>query len=560
MMTKTLVDVFCKNTGKHLAVPGGTTLLEAYALVAGEVPVKPICAIVNNEVCSLHSPIFSPQMVEFVDCTTRHGERVYMLSLCMMMYKAVHDVLPGARVRMEYGVSNGIYCQLFGIENPDYAAIAALLKEQMGKLAAADIPFLPHEELTCDVVEKLKAQGLTDKAQLLQTTQSLYTRYFTLDNLIDIYYSDLAASTACVKVFDIHPYKDGLLLLPCNVKQPEVPYVVRNEEKVFAAYEEYETLNQIVGIKNVGELNKAVENRRDIRMLITVAEAVHERKFATIAGEIANRRKNGGAKVVLLAGPSSSGKTTSSKRLSVQLMANMVVPKVISLDNYFVDRVNTPLDENGEQDFESLYSLDLEQFNTDLNLLLQGKEVAMPTYNFEMGKREYRGDTLKLDDNNVLLLEGIHGLNPELTASIPADQKFLMFASALSTINFDDHNYLSPSDNRLLRRLIRDFKYRGTSAQESIARWPSVRRGEKKWIEPFQENADAVFNSSLIFELGVMRSYGEEILRNVPRNVPEYAEAARLLKLLSFFSPICGSNVPGNSLLREFLGGSMFHY
>lgn len=554
------IKVYCKNIDEHIAIKSGETLCMLYEKVKTRLDIEPICATVNNEVRNLHSPVFAPVQVEFFDSTSRLGDRVYLLSLCMMLYKAVSDLYGEAHLRIEHSVANGIYCQLYGAGVQVSDEVVETIRTRMREIVDADLPFIPHTELTTEVVEKLKAQGLTDKAQVLQATHNVYTTYFALGETIDTYYTDLAPSTSCLKSFNLVTYKDGMLLLPRDVANPAVPNKVICQDKVFDAFTEYVKLNTIIGMKNVGELNRAVENKYDIRTLINVAEAVHERKFAGIAYEIARRFKEGGARVVLLAGPSSSGKTTSSKRLAIQLMANLIVPKVISLDNYFVNRDDTPVDENGEKDFESLYALDLDLFNNDLNDLIAGKEVAMPTYNFEKGEREYRGDKLRLGDNTVLLMEGIHGLNPELTASIADDQKFRVYASALSTINIDDHNWLTTSDNRLLRRIVRDHKYRGTSACDTIARWPSVRRGEKKWIFPYQENADAIFNSSLIFELGVMRRYAEEILSRVPRDVPEYAEASRLLRLLSFFEPIDSKCVPGNSLLREFLGGSTFHY
>ena len=536
-------------------------MLEVSRRLKSRLGFDPICVTVNNKVRTLRFEVFAPVQVEFFDASSRLGDRVYILSLCMLLYKAVHDLYPDRVLRMEHSVANGTYCRLYGGDDAVVdASVVKTIKQRMQQLADADIPFVPHTELTADVVKKLKEQGLADKAQVLATTHNIYTTYFSLDGTIDSYYCHLAPSTACLKPFDLVAYKNGMLLLPRNIDRPNVACQPVAQDKVFDAFTEYNDLNRIIGIKNVGELNRAVENKYDIRTLITVAEAVHERKFAGIAYEIARRYKEGGARVVLLAGPSSSGKTTSSKRLGIQLMANLLVPKVISLDNYFVNRDDTPVDENGEKDFESLYALDLDLFNRDLNDLIAGKEVAMPTYNFEKGAREYRGDTLRLGPNTVLLMEGIHGLNPELTASIADDQKFRVYASALSTINIDDHNWLTTSDNRLLRRIVRDHKYRGTSARDTIARWPSVRRGERKWIFPYQENADAIFNSSLIFELGVMRDYAEEILRQVPRDVPEYAEASRLRHLLSFFEPISSKCVPGNSLLREFLGGSTFHY
>ena len=555
------IKIYCKNLEEYVEIRGGESMLEVSRRLKSRLGFDPICVTVNNKVRTLRFEVFAPVQVEFFDASSRLGDRVYILSLCMLLYKAVHDLYPDRVLRMEHSVANGTYCRLYGGDDAVVdASVVQAIKQRMEQLADADIPFVPHTELTADVVKKLKEQGLADKAQVLATTHNIYTTYFSLDGTIDSYYCHLAPSTACLKPFDLVAYKNGMLLLPRNIDRPNVACQPVAQDKVFDAFTEYNDLNRIIGIKNVGELNRAVENKYDIRTLITVAEAVHERKFAGIAYEIARRYKEGGARVVLLAGPSSSGKTTSSKRLGIQLMANLLVPKVISLDNYFVNRDDTPVDENGEKDFESLYALDLDLFNRDLNDLIAGKEVAMPTYNFEKGAREYRGDTLRLGPNTVLLMEGIHGLNPELTASIADDQKFRVYASALSTINIDDHNWLTTSDNRLLRRIVRDHKYRGTSARDTIARWPSVRRGERKWIFPYQENADAIFNSSLIFELGVMRDYAEEILRQVPRDVPEYAEASRLRHLLSFFEPISSKCVPGNSLLREFLGGSTFHY
>ena len=555
------IKIYCKNLEEYVEIRGGESMLEVSRRLKSRLGFDPICVTVNNKVRTLRFEVFAPVQVEFFDASSRLGDRVYILSLCMLLYKAVHDLYPDRVLRMEHSVANGTYCRLYGGDDAVVdASVVQTIKQRMEQLADADIPFVPHTELTADVVKKLKEQGLADKAQVLATTHNIYTTYFSLDGTIDSYYCHLAPSTACLKPFDLVAYKNGMLLLPRNIDRPNVACQPVAQDKVFDAFTEYNDLNRIIGIKNVGELNRAVENKYDIRTLITVAEAVHERKFAGIAYEIARRYKEGGARVVLLAGPSSSGKTTSSKRLGIQLMANLLVPKVISLDNYFVNRDDTPVDENGEKDFESLYALDLDLFNRDLNDLIAGKEVAMPTYNFEKGAREYRGYTLRLGPNTVLLMEGIYGLNPELTASIADDQKFRVYASALSTINIDDHNWLTTSDNRLLRRIVRDHKYRGTSARDTIARWPSVRRGERKWIFPYQENADAIFNSSLIFELGVMRDYAEEILRQVPRDVPEYAEASRLRHLLSFFEPISSKCVPGNSLLREFLGGSTFHY
>ena len=354
-------------------------------------------------------------------------------------------------------------------------------------------------------------------------------------------------------------YHDGFLLLACDPNHPEIAAEPVVQEKMYKAFTDYVAFNNIIGVRNVGELNQATANKRS-RELINVAEALHDKKIASIADEIKRRYDQGGARVVMIAGPSSSGKTTFTKRLAIYLLTNLLKPQMISLDDYFVDRVNTPLDEDGDYDFESLYALDLPLFNEHLKRLIAGEEVELPTYSFELGQRVYKGKKLRLEDNSVLLIEGIHGLNPELTSEISDEMKYKIYVSALTTLTIDDHNWVPTTDNRLLRRIIRDHKYRGMSALETIRRWPSVRRGEDRWIFPYQENADSTFNSSLIFELGVMRDYGEAILKNFPRDTPEYAEAYRLLKFLSYFTSIPENAIPPTSLLREFLGGSSFRY
>ncbi|MDE6490976.1 MAG: nucleoside kinase, partial [Muribaculaceae bacterium] len=385
------------------------------------------------------------------------------------------------------------------------------------------------------------------------------TVYYRLDGICDSYYGCLAPSTGMLDVFDLIPYKAGMLLLGRDPDNPGMPQKPVEQEKMFRAFTEYTEFNRVVGVGDVGELNDAVA-RRQSSMLINVAEALHDKKIGRISDDILRHYDEGGARIVMVAGPSSSGKTTFTKRLAIQLMTNLLTPKMISLDDYFVNREMSPRDESGDYDYESLYALDLKQFNADLQALLDGREVELPYYNFELGRREYRGNRIRLTDNSVLLIEGIHGLNPELTASIDQRMKYRIYVSALTTLSIDDHNWVPTTDNRLLRRIIRDYKYRGVSATETIRRWPSVRRGEEKWIFPYQENADAMFNSSLLFELGVMKEYGEEILKGVPRDVPEYAEAHRLRKFLSYFSPIGDRLIPPTSLLREFLGGSSFHY
>lgn len=555
------MKIYCNNIKEYVKFQGGETLSEIFDRLKNRISITPICARVNNKTENMGYPVFSPKLVEFLDAGSPSGRRIYVHSLCMVLYKAVYDSFPKMRLRIEHSISNGYYALLINgneVLEPD-AQMVDKLKQRMQEIINADMPFIRHEKLTTDAIKIFEEQGLTDKVKLLKYSQDLYTVYYTLDGLADSFYGNLAPSTGFLTVFDLQPFKKGMLLVGTGKNDMTRPDKPIRQEKMYKAFTEYLDFNHIIGIKNVGELNDAVM-RGETNMLLNVAEALHTKSFSNIAEEITRRYRNGGARIVLIAGPSSSGKTTSSKRLAIQLMCNLIVPQIISLDDYFVDRTKTPRDESGDYDFESLYALDLELFNRDLNALIAGEEINMPTYNFETGHREYRSNKLKLGKNSILLIEGIHGLNPELTASIPEEQKFRVFASALTTLSIDDHNWVATTDNRLLRRLIRDHKYRGVNALETISRWQSVRAGEEKWIFPYQENADATFNSSLLFELGVMKEYAEPLLKQVPRNVPEYAEAYRLRALLSYFVPICEKDIPGTSLLREFLGGSSFHY
>lgn len=553
------IQIFCENTGKYMDVKGGETLLDVYNRIKDEISVKPICAHVNHKTEGLNYPLFMPKMVDFIDEGNPSGQRMYVRSLCMVLAKAVHDLYPAASLCIEHSIAGGYYATI-DRQTADAATVAAV-KRRMEEIIAVDIPFVRSTKLTTDVIKLFRNAGMTDKVTLLETATDLYTTYYSLEGFVDSYYGDLVPSTSYVGVFDLVPYESGLLLLPPDFDGDRTkPAGINPQPKLFKAFTDYIKLNKTVGVGSVGMLNKAVADKSNVGMLIAVAETIHDKKIGAIADQITERFRQGGARVVLVAGPSSSGKTTTTKRLSIHLLANLVRPQMISLDNYFVDREHTPRDENGDYDYESLYALDIEQFNKDLTDLIAGKEVAMPSYDFTTGKRTYKGNKLRLDDNSILLMEGIHGLNPELTASIPDEMKYKVYVSALTTLNIDNHNWVPTTDNRLLRRIVRDFKYRGTSALDTIRRWPSVRRGEGKWIFPYQENADAMFNSSLIFELGVMKDFAEPILKQVPHNVPEYAEAYRLLSFLSYFNAIPNRQIPATSLLREFLGGSSFKY
>ena len=551
------LEIYCKNFNEYIDVEGGESLLSLGRRLAGRLGFEPVCAHVNNKNEALAFKIYNPKQVEFLPITSPSGTRVYVRSLCMILYRAATTVCPGAGIRIEHSISNGYYCRLDGAEVTD--ALIDSLRAEMRSLVERELPMVREERLTADVIEIFKRQGLYDKVRLLETVNALYTTFYTLDGICDSYYGPLAPSTGYLKVFDLLKYKEGFLLLGFDPRDTSATPVPVAQEKMYKAFTDYLAFNHIIGVSDVGGLNKVVEQRKAPE-LIYLAEALHEKAISRISDEITRRYREGGARVVLVAGPSSSGKTTTTKRIGVQLMTNLLKPQLISLDNYFIDRELTPRDESGDYDYESLYALDLEQFNADLNAIIRGEEVELPYYNFELGRRQYRGDRVKLDEGSILLIEGIHGLNPELTAGIAERMKFRIYVSALTTISIDDHNWVPTTDNRLLRRIIRDAKYRAMPPEETIRRWASVRRGEEKWIFPYQENADAMFNSSLLFELAVMKDQGEELLRNVPGNVPEYAEAYRLRKFLSYFQSIPSHSIPSTSVLREFLGGSSFKY
>lgn len=551
------LELYCKNLGRYIEVEGGISLTELARSLAPELGFNPICAHVNNKSEALAFQVYNPKQVEFLPITSPSGSRVYTRSLCMMLYKAVTTLCPAAKLRIEHSISHGYYCRLSGVEISN--SLVADIKAEMTDMVRRDLPFVRAERLTADVIKIFEKQGLDDKVRLLRTTRQLYTTYYTLDGLCDSYYGPLAPTTGHVGVFDLIPYNDGMLLLAFDPKDVTKPAEPITQKKMYKAFTDYVDFNHIIGVSDAGELNEVVEKHKAAKV-IYLAEALHEKAIARISDEITRRYRCGEAKVVLVSGPSSSGKTTTTKRLAVQLMTNLLKPQLISLDNYFIDREFTPRDEDGDYDYESLYALDLKQFNADLNAIIRGEEVEIPSYNFELGKRQYKGDKVRLDEGSILLIEGIHGLNPELTAQIEEKMKFRIYVSALTTISIDDHNWVPTTDNRLLRRIIRDAKYRGTSPEETIRRWPSVRRGEEKWIFPYQENADATFNSSLLFELGVIKDYADSLLRNVPGDVPEYAEAYRLRKFLSYFLPIPSQSIPSTSVIREFLGGSSFKY
>ncbi len=556
------IEIYCVNLSRKIAVEGGATLREIAGNLAGSIGFEPICARVNNKTESLGYEVYAPKEVEFLSVSTPSGHRCYIRSLCMVLYKAVVRLYPGSRLVIGHSVSRGYYCRIFdpsGSPLPDMAAAAEALSSEMRRIIGENLDFVRHEQRTEEVVEIMLRQGLTDKVKLLQTLHELYTVYYTLGEIADTYNGGLAPRTGMLGVFDLIPWEEGMLLLGPTNADPNQLTPPLPQPKLFRAYTNYKHFNSIIGIRDAGDVNEVVADG-NTAMMINVAEALHTKYIGAIADRITERYHNGGAKVVLIAGPSSSGKTTFTKRLAVQLLTNLIQPVMISLDDYFVDRRHTPKDETGDYDYESLYALDLDLFNRHLNLLIKGETVELPYYNFERGEREFRGNKIRLDENSILLIEGIHGLNPELTRDVEPAMKYLVYVSALTTLAIDGHNWVSTTDTRLLRRIIRDYKYRGTGPVETIRRWPSVRRGEERWIFPFQENADSMFNSSLLFELGVMRDEADRVLRSVRPDIPEYADAYRLRKFLGYFSPIASTLIPPTSLLREFLGGSSFHY
>ena len=557
---KHMLQICCKNNNISKDFPAGSTLLDIYYGFNLDFPYQVVSAKVNNRSEGLNFRVYNNKDVEFLDVRDPSGMRTYVRSLCFILYKAVSELFPQGKLYVEHPVSKGYFCNL-RIGRPIELDDVAAIKQRMQEIIAQDIPFLRTECHTTEAVRVFSERGMNDKVKLLETSGALYTFYYTLDGTVDYYYGNLLPSTGFIYLFDLVKYYDGLLLRIPNKENPNKLDEMIKQEKMLDIFKEHLRWNHIMGLSNVGDFNRACEQGHATD-LINVAEALQEKKIAQIADEIFSRNQEGGhhASLVLISGPSSSGKTTFSKRLSVQLMTNGLHPYPISLDDYFVNREDTPLDADGNYDYESLYALDLGLFNRQLQALLRGEEVELPRFNFNTGKQEFRGEKLRIDDRTILILEGIHALNPELTPQIPAENKYKIYVSALTTISLDDHNWIPTTDNRLLRRIIRDYNYRGYSARETISRWPSVRAGEDKWIFPYQENADVMFNSALLFELAVLRAHVEPILNTVPRNCPEYAEAYRLLKFIKYFTPVQDKELPPTSLLREFLGGSSFKY
>lgn len=552
---KQVIQIRCKNNKKIVNVNIGSTLSDVLNEINLKMPYGPVCAKVNNKVEGLHYRLYHKKDVEFLDMTSGSGSRNYTRSVFFVLCKAVKDIWPKSHVVIDIPVSNGYYCDL-RIGRPVTEEDVAKVKARMDEIIAAAMPIRRHESVTEKAIKLFSDLGDTAKVKLLQTTGRLYTTYYDIDGYYDFYYGSLLTNTKQIYLYGLDKYYDGMLLRIPTQKDPSIlPEMIR-QDKLFEIFKEHHHWQDVMEIRTVGDFNNAVDTDHSID-LINISEALQEKKIAHIADEIAKRK---GVKLILLAGPSSSGKTTTCKRLSIQLIANGLRPLQISLDDYFVDRELSPRDEKGDYDFESIHALNLKLINEQFNALFNGEEVELPRYDFPTGKSVKSGNKLKMEDNNVLVVEGIHALNPELTAQIPEELKYRVYVSALTTILLDDHNYIPTTDNRLLRRIIRDYKYRGVDARETIRRWPSVRAGENKWIFPFQENADVMFNSAMLFELAVIKQQAEPLLEQVPENCPEYSEAYRLLKFLKYIKPIPNTDIPPTSLLREFLGGSSFKY
>ena len=545
----------CKNNKKTQEVPIGSTLSDIYKQINLQLPYGPVSAKVNNKVEGLHYRVYHNKDVEFLDLHSPSGIRTYTRSLFLVLCKAVHDLYTGSKVVIDIPVSNGYYCNL-QLGHEITAEDVDRIRTRMQEIIDAKMPIQRYETTTEEAVKMFTELGDIQKAKLLKSSGSLYCVYYVLDDYKDYYYGSMLTNTSQLHLFGLEPYFDGVLLRIPSTQDPSKLGELIRQDKMFEVFKEHHRWQSILGIKTVGDFNEAVKNGLATD-LINVSEALQEKKISQIADTIAERKE---IKVVLIAGPSSSGKTTFCKRLSVQLLASGVKPVQISLDDYFVNRAETPKDENGELDYESIYALNISLINEQFNALFRGEEVELPKYNFQTGLSEKSGNRLHLGENNVLVVEGIHALNPVLTEQIADDKKFKIYASALTTILLDDHNYIPTTDNRLLRRIVRDYKYRGCSAQDTIHRWPSVRAGENKWIFPYQEQADIMFNTALLFELAVIKPQAEEVLEQVPENCEEYAEAYRLRKFLKYFAPLPFRNLPPTSLLREFLGGSSFKY
>ncbi|MBO7458599.1 MAG: nucleoside kinase [Paludibacteraceae bacterium] len=560
------ITIYCKNTHTYHEVPRGISLIELKDLLDFQLPYPVIAAHVNYKVENLDFRLYKPKDIEFLDASSPSGMRAYVRTLGIVLACAVNELYPRMDLRVEHPISKGYYCTLQWHVDKETAPeeekeppvmtkdMVKAIKERMQLIIAENRPIIEEEKQTKEVI-KMFAERFNNESSIFETLGNPYCRYFRMGDFIDYYTNVLLPSSGYINVFDVVPFKDGLLLRIPNRQNPTILEDEIPQEKMFSIFQEYNRWNKLLHINNVNDFNIACKDKKSFEM-IKLAEALHEKKIAQIADAIAAKRP----KIVFISGPSSSGKTTFSKRLQIQLLVDGIKPEVLSMDDYFVNRVDTPKDENGELDFETVHAVDLPFFREQMHALLDGKEVELPTYDFTIGERVFKGRKLKLQKDSVLVIEGLHALNPCVLPDVERDLTFKIFVSALTTINIDNHNWIPTTDIRLLRRVVRDYKYRGFSAQETIARCPSVSRGEQKWVYPFQEEADVMFNSALIFEFAVLKRHAEPILQEVPKFCEEYTEAHRLLKFLQYFVPVPEREIPPTSFLREFVGGSSFRY
>ena len=561
-MNKNMSDtlpVICENAGRTIEVAMGTTLLEVERQLRLDGPHPFLAAYVNNRIKELNYRIYKPVTVRFIDITSFEGIRVYQRTISFILQKAVRELFPDRTLYIRHSLgASGFYCEISGF-GPIPAEHLDAIKARMRGIIDRNLPIQGVKMLTDTARKIYEGFGMADKIALLDSRPRLYSKIYTIDSLPGYFYGALTPSTGYTPQFDLHPYYNGFFIaLPLRTDPTRLHQSV-HQEKMFDVFHQYQSWVEIMGVPTVGQLNSKVL-AGDASELIKIAEAFHENKLAQVAGCVAEANRERGVRLVLISGPSSSGKTTFAKRLGVQLRVLVLNPVLISLDDYFVDREKTPRDENGEYDYEALEAIDLEQFNDHLKRLERGESVDIPRYDFISGTRQWHDNPLQLDERSVLIVEGIHGLNPALTPGVPESRKFKIYVSCFTSVALDNVSRIATSDNRLLRRLTRDYRTRGNDALSTLARWESVRRGEEKHIFPYQENADVMFNSSLFYEISVLRRFAEPILREVPDTVPEYGEAKRMLKFLDNFIPISPEEIPPTSLLREFIGGSSFKY
>ena len=561
-MNKNMSDtlpVICENAGRTIEVAMGTTLLEVERQLRLDGPHPFLAAYVNNRIKELNYRIYKPVTVRFIDITSFEGIRVYQRTISFILQKAVRELFPDRTLYIRHSLgASGFYCEISGF-GPIPAEHLDAIKARMRGIIDRNLPIQGVKMLTDTARKIYEGFGMTDKIALLDSRPRLYSKIYTIDSLPGYFYGALTPSTGYTPQFDLHSYYNGFFIaLPLRTDPTRLHQSV-HQEKMFDVFHQYQSWVEIMGVPTVGQLNSKVL-AGDASELIKIAEAFHENKLAQVAGCVAEANRERGVRLVLISGPSSSGKTTFAKRLGVQLRVLGLNPVLISLDDYFVDREKTPRDENGEYDYEALEAIDLEQFNDHLKRLERGESVDIPRYDFISGTRQWHDNPLQLDEWSVLIVEGIHGLNPALTPGVPESRKFKIYVSCFTSVALDNVSRIATSDNRLLRRLTRDYRTRGNDALSTLARWESVRRGEEKHIFPYQENADVMFNSSLFYEISVLRRFAEPILREVPDTVPEYGEAKRMLKFLDNFIPISPEEIPPTSLLREFIGGSSFKY